>query len=551
MLLLASGRLVDISTNRAKLHALKNHGPASDAEHKALYPLVDVLYRLHDEQQNPKGGWTEYDYSYSGYTLESIKRADDWSAEEKAELSRWISQDTQKQLIETARRRLIDKQTQITAKYYKTPQSLYSLLVKRLENLPLYRASTQQWLSTINNMQQSGMRQEELFWSGLPMFLSHQASEQILTREQIIDAIDFTNIQLALSAEQIWGSDGGLAFKEVAQRMPHQVVYRAALKLDESCHCILRYLDDTCNYRVGVVKTLNYGHHMALNKYWFALDSYGRAITNKHNNSLYFTNSEAAKTAADEHAREFLGIHCGARFNTHYDHLTLFGGNHYREWIVSLPDHQRTFFGAHYFDHNVLAHIRTTTRRDNKGRKLLFIEEVQSDWHQNGHVYGYDTSCWGKIANAPFKKEWPALATKMMLIQASQNGFDGIAWPQGDIQETRYGKNLEAIKRRYDVAIPKTLNRLGKSFSCAVEPVKIKTRDPWLNLSRKNNKWQVSDVTGKFQTRDKYHSRDEAMLVLHRHCKSINLAVNAFIINEKLRWQIAEQGLPLFGEQLE
>ena len=98
---------------------------------------------------------------------------------------------------------------------------------------------------------------------------------------------------------------------------------------------------------------------------------------------------------------------------------------------------------------------------------------------------------------------------------------------------------------------PKTLNRLGKSFSCVVDTVKIKTSDPWLNLVRKNNKWQVSDVTGKFQTRDKYHSRDEAMLVLHRHCKSINLTVNAFIINEKLRWQIAEKGLPLFGEQLE
>lgn len=303
--------------------------------------------------------------------------------------------------------------------------------------------------------------------------------------------------------------------------MPHQAVYRAALKLDNSCHCILRYVDDTYNYRVGAVKTLNYGHHMALNKYWFALDCYGRAITNKKNNSLYYNNSEDAKVAADQHARDHLNMHCGARFNTHYDHLTLFGGHRYREWIISLPDYPRTFFGAHYFDHNVLAHIRTTTRRDHKGRKLLFIEEVQSDWHQNGHTHGYDTSYWGKVANAPFKKEWAALATKLILIQASQNGFDGIAWAQGNIQETRYSQSLQAIKRHYDTEIPKALNRLGKTFLCGVEPAYINTRDPWLNLIKKNNKWRVSDGTGKFQTRDKYHSRDEAMMVLHRHCKNI------------------------------
>jgi len=551
MLLLASGRLVDITVNRAKLHALKNHGPASDAEHKDLYPLVDVIYRRYDEDQTPKSGWTEHDYSYSNYTLKSIQRADDWSAEEKSELYRWVSKDTQKHVIETARRRLHSNQSQITAKLYTAPRRLYSLLVKRLQSLNLHRASTHQWQSTLGNMQQSGLRQEELTWSGLESFLSSQPCDQILKKQQIIDAIDFKNIRLTLTAEQIWGSDGGLSFKEVAQIMPHQVVYRAALKLDDSCHCILRYQDETFNYRIGVVKTLSYGHHMGLNKYWFALDCYGRAIANNKYNSLYFNSSEEAKTAADQHARDFLGMNRGARFNTHYDHLTLFGGSHYREWIISLPDYQRTFFGAHYFDHNVLAHIRTTTRRDNKGRKLLFIEEVQSDWHQNGHRHGYDNSCWGKISNAPFKKEWQALAARLMLIQASQNGFDGIAWPQGDVQETRYGKSLQAVKRHYDIEIPKALNRLGKAFTCAVENTMIETRDPWLNLVRKNNKWQVSDSTGKFQTRDKYNSREEAMLVLNRHCKTINLSVNAFLINKQLYRQIAEKGLPLFGDTVE
>ncbi|MDH5484552.1 MAG: hypothetical protein OEY43_04875 [Gammaproteobacteria bacterium] len=548
MLLLASGRVVDISTARSKYHALKQHGPAANAGHRALYGLVDIIYRLRDDDGEPRRGWTEYDYIFSGHTLADIHQADDWNDDDIAELQRWAAQDTQRIRIETARRRLIDSQQQLSVKHNLSAQSLYSLLRQRIEVMALSRASAGQWQATLHNMQQAGIRQEEISWSGLPRFLSRQDAGTMLTKQHILDAINFDNIRLELSTEQIWGTNGGLNFKEVAQRMPHQVVYRAALKLDASCHCILRYVDNTFNYRVGVIKTLDHEHQMAMNRFWFALDPYGRAISNDSNRGLYFDNSDAAKNAANNHARHTIGLRSGSKFHTRFDHLTLYGGDNYREWIVSLPDYPRIFYGAHYMDHNVLAHIRTTTRHDSQGRKLLFIEEVQSDWHQHGHLHGYDNSCWGKIANAPFKKEWPALATKLMLIRASQNGYDGIAWPDGDIQETRYSQDLNAIKRHYDDEIPRALNRLGKAFDCRVERTGIETRDPWLNLVKTKNKWRVSDGQGKFETRNKYDSREEAMAVLHRHCKSIQLSVSAFFINDSLRRQIAEQGLPLFGE---
>lgn len=90
--------------------------------------------------------------------------------------------------------------------------------------------------------------------------------------------------------------------------MPHQVVYRSALNLDT-----------VCNYRVGVVKTLNNNYHIALNKYWFALDLYGRAIVNETNKDcsyLFFENSLDAKYAADKHVREHFGVKSGA--NSHH-----------------------------------------------------------------------------------------------------------------------------------------------------------------------------------------------------------------------------------------
>ncbi|MFK5986618.1 MAG: hypothetical protein QM479_14505, partial [Pseudomonadota bacterium] len=360
MQILTSGRIVDLSTDRAKYHALKYDAPLPELEHRALYHLVDIIYRFRDNKGLPKRGWTEYDYVFSGYTLADIYKIKDWSRDEKSEFYQWINQDTQKLQIKTALRRLVDNQQQLSVKQYSAPEALYSSLQIRLQALHLAKASVKQWLATINNMQQSGLRQEEIIWSGLQRFLTQQAEKTVLSKQQIIDSINFNNIRLELSTEQVRGTNGGLSFTEVARQMPHQVVLRAALKLDNSCHCILRYVDKTYNYRVGIVKTLAYNHKMALNKYCFALDPYGRAISNSTNNSLFYQNHDTAIKAADQHARDEIGLRSGAKFHSqHYAHLTLFGGHDYREWLVSLPDYQRTFFGAHHFDHNVLLHLRT------------------------------------------------------------------------------------------------------------------------------------------------------------------------------------------------
>ena len=146
---------------------------------------------------------------------------------------------------------------------------------------------------------------------------------------------------------------------------------------------------------------------------------------------------------------------------------------------------------------------------------------MQSDWHQSGQRYGYDSSVLGKIPNALFKKEWLTLTSKLMLIQACQNGFDGIAWPFGRIQEVRYARPLNSIVRQYDVEIPKILNKLGKPFNNTTGQGWIETRAPWLTVIKTKDKWRVSDGTGKFNTRVRYLNRDEAMEVVARHCKCL------------------------------
>ncbi|HUW32125.1 MAG TPA: LPD38 domain-containing protein [Planctomycetota bacterium] len=154
------------------------------------------------------------------------------------------------------------------------------------------------------------------------------------------------------------------------------------------------------------------------------------------------------------------------------------------------------FRSSHFSEPNILAHVRFNERTDADGKSVLFIEEVQSDWHQKGKKHGYGGSpvknftheeagrynelasgrplseaeyqefqalharrleidrAFNAVPNAPFKKTWPELAMKRMIRWAAENGFDRIAWTTGEQQADRYdlSKYVDslAIKRRAD-----------------------------------------------------------------------------------------------------
>ena len=48
-----------------------------------------------------------------------------------------------------------------------------------------------------------------------------------------------------------------------------------------------------------------------------------------------------------------------------------------------------SYKSSHFDTPNILAHVRMNERTDAQGRRVLFLEEVQSDWHQAGRKEGY------------------------------------------------------------------------------------------------------------------------------------------------------------------
>lgn len=129
----------------------------------------------------------------------------------------------------------------------------------------------------------------------------------------------------------------------------------------------------------------------------------------------------------------------------------------------------------HWDDPNVLAHIRVSDRTGPNGEKILHIEEIQSDWHQEGRKKGYKGTPssqaieagkrqamalgYGEdqinamsleqlahftgagsqsVPDAPFKKNWHELAMKRVMDYATEGGYDKVAITPGAQQADRY-----------------------------------------------------------------------------------------------------------------
>lgn len=156
--------------------------------------------------------------------------------------------------------------------------------------------------------------------------------------------------------------------------------------------------------------------------------------------------------------------------------------------------------GLNEGDINRLAHLRVNDRVDVDGKKVLFVEEIQSDWHQAGRKKGYKqpdltpedvraefippnvpeganpknypgyweifnkktgelvTRAGGNsteeqaiseaisignasksgVPDAPFKTNWQELAMKRAIQMAAEGGYDRIAFTTGAQQSARY-----------------------------------------------------------------------------------------------------------------
>ena len=61
----------------------------------------------------------------------------------------------------------------------------------------------------------------------------------------------------------------------------------------------------------------------------------------------------------------------------------------YNELQSKWRKDEGVFKSSHFDEPNILVHLRMNTRTDSDGNKVLFLEEVQSDWGQKGKKEGF------------------------------------------------------------------------------------------------------------------------------------------------------------------
>jgi hypothetical protein len=61
----------------------------------------------------------------------------------------------------------------------------------------------------------------------------------------------------------------------------------------------------------------------------------------------------------------------------------------YEELKDELSNHHRPYTSSHWDGPDVVSHSRTSDRIDQEGKEILYADEIQSDWHQDGAEFGY------------------------------------------------------------------------------------------------------------------------------------------------------------------
>ena len=197
-------------------------------------------------------------------------------------------------------------------------------------------------------------------------------------------------------------------------------------------------------------------------------------------------------------------------FKVYSDAVYFVESNRNGQFYDLKEDKTKTFKSSHFDEPNILVHLRMNTRKDSQGNKVLFLEEIQSDWGQKGkkegfnepidfkriesvNYKGYTAEVKGKtlsiaempngkfnttidgnfngsfntlqeaknnlstlrdtaVSSAPFVTDtnsWTKLGLKVALKEAVKQGVDKIAWTTGEQQNDRYDLSKQVDEITY------------------------------------------------------------------------------------------------------
>lgn len=261
----------------------------------------------------------------------------------------------------------------------------FSMVEKTINDKMPTRSSGDQIMGLLRNS--PGVKQEELDWIGLPEFLKGKTS---ITKEEVQNFIKENNVQVQEVMKGQPGVNRAKDFKVkqlpdgrygiIEPKFGSQVARMFLTK--EGAEAELKRLNTYSNEPTKFEKyTLPGGEN-----YRELLLTTPKLPAEKsvHEQGLERTISDVLKrrdAIGDSKNPQWKKL--DAQLGDLQDQrLALEKG---RERITS----KENFTSSHFPEPNILSHVRFNDRVDANGKKTLFIEEIQSDWHQKGRTMGY------------------------------------------------------------------------------------------------------------------------------------------------------------------
>jgi hypothetical protein len=383
------------------------------------------------------------------------------------------------------------------------PQGFYSAMSRAVDELPQKKGNGSQMLAMI--AKSPGVKAEEMSWTGLDDFLKGKKNVTKAEIQEYVDANQVRIEEVVKGGRRLENDD----LERLREIYATDTVDEYGFEYDPDEGGFVTYLYGEPLYDFGGELRVASSQSVARQ------EAYEEAL-------------ESAQNVPDTELLERYGTTAddtvGTGGYTKFGEYTLPGGENYREVLLKMPqrevsnselealavsrfgkeiedlssselnqivDMREGFRSGHYDEPNVLAHIRLNDRTGPDGERILFVEEIQSDWHQKGREIGYTSETvrperrsfmlrdpetggsvgsfetrdeadqwratttrdevrdWpvvenvvperkGGVPDAPLKKTWPEASLRRVMRMAAEEGYDSVAWTPGRVQAERY-----------------------------------------------------------------------------------------------------------------
>jgi hypothetical protein len=272
----------------------------------------------------------------------------------------------------------------------------YSALEQGIAGIDAESLATDGWKQRIQGLVNKGLvKKEELEWSGLLEWLDGHSGDK-LTRAQMLEYLEGNGVQVrVLTRERVSKTNYEYFQFEKALANIERDLDEAGNLTPEVKSALDEMRSRANQMRQAYPRWANTSNVQMGSMFEEMLRADNEAVSVLRDTVQAALDKTFVSTGVSQNAYSVATYLYRASFERpeipelpRYDGYRVDGdAKNYRETLVTIPRYgpatSDQYVGKHWDEENVVVHVRSTERIDANGKRVMFIEEVQSDWGQD------------------------------------------------------------------------------------------------------------------------------------------------------------------------